>query len=254
MTKLTFLVIPFATGILVAQTPTFEVASVRINSSGDLSRSVRALPGGRLEATNAPLRNLVRYAYELRTLGEIEGGPNWMDSAAFDIRATGTPDGLQPQMLQALLSERFKLLARREMRERPVYALTVARADRRLGRSITAGSIKCAATTTQWTNPARNHEPSDLTAGQLAWRTAGADGDRPHRPGWQLRHHPRVFVRAAARRSRTRTAGPQSSFCLHGSAGTTGPQARSEPWIRPGVGRRARGDADRKLNTAFQRV
>lgn len=78
MTKLTFLVIPFATGILVAQKPTFEVASVRINSSGDLSRSVRALPGGRLEATNAPLRNLVRYAYELRTLGEIEGGPNWM--------------------------------------------------------------------------------------------------------------------------------------------------------------------------------
>ena len=140
MTKLTFLVIPFATGILVAQTPTFEVASVRINSSGDLSRSVRALPDGRLEATNAPLRNLVRYAYELRTLGEIEGGPNWMDSAAFDIRATGTPDGLQPQMLQALLSERFKLVARREMRERTVYALTVARADRRLGRSITAAA------------------------------------------------------------------------------------------------------------------
>ena len=126
-----------------AQSPSFEAAAIRINKSGDLSRSIRPMAGGRFEPTNAPLRNLIRYAYELRTLAEIEGGPNWMDSVAFDIRATGAPDGTQPAMLRALLAERFKLVARRESREQPVYALTRAR-DERLGPAIKEAALDAA--------------------------------------------------------------------------------------------------------------
>lgn len=39
-------------------------------------------------------------------------------------------------MLQSLLEERFKLMMRTETRDLPMYELTVARADRRLGRAL----------------------------------------------------------------------------------------------------------------------
>lgn len=41
-------------------------------------------------------------------------------------------------MLRTLLAERFKLVARTEMREQPVYALVLARADGRLGPNLRA--------------------------------------------------------------------------------------------------------------------
>jgi uncharacterized protein (TIGR03435 family) len=146
MARLLLLALPCATVLLTAQTvsPSFEAASVRVNGSGDPSRSVRALSGGRFEATNAPLRNLIRFAYELRTLGEIEGGPDWMDTTAFDIRATGPAEASVPRMVQTLLEARFKLVVRRDVRERPVYALTVARPDGKLGRSLKIGTADVA--------------------------------------------------------------------------------------------------------------
>jgi uncharacterized protein (TIGR03435 family) len=48
-------------------------------------------------------------------------------------------------MLQDLLEDRFKLRARREKREMPVYALTLARSDGKLGEGLRASSIDCAA-------------------------------------------------------------------------------------------------------------
>ena len=146
MTRLAVLALPCATVLIAAQTvsPRFDVASVRVNKSGDPSRSVRAMPGGRFEATNAPLRNLIRFAFEVRTLGEIEGGPDWIDTTAFDIRATGSPDASVPRMVQTLLEDRFKLVARRDVRERPVYALTLGRGDGRLGPSLKAATADVA--------------------------------------------------------------------------------------------------------------
>ena len=126
-----------------APRPAFEVATIRINKSGALSRSVRPMAGGRLEATNVPLRNLIRFAYEIRTLGEIEGGPRWMDSTAFDIVAKGAADESQPLMLRKLLAERFKLVVHHESREQPVYALTPARADAKLGPEMAPSKADC---------------------------------------------------------------------------------------------------------------
>jgi uncharacterized protein (TIGR03435 family) len=124
--------------------PAFEVATVRINESGDPSRSIRPMPGGRLEATNVPLRNLIRFAYEVRTLGEIDGGPDWIASAAFDIVAKGAPEGSQPAMMRALLADRFKLTVHRETRELPVLALTRARTDGKLGTFLNPSTVDCA--------------------------------------------------------------------------------------------------------------
>jgi uncharacterized protein (TIGR03435 family) len=48
-------------------------------------------------------------------------------------------------MARALLAERFKLVAHRESRELPVYALVLARTDRRLGPQLRPLAIDCKA-------------------------------------------------------------------------------------------------------------
>ena len=48
-------------------------------------------------------------------------------------------------MIQNLLIERFKLVTRRETRDTPMYALVVARSDRRLGPQMKPSSADCAA-------------------------------------------------------------------------------------------------------------
>ena len=47
-------------------------------------------------------------------------------------------------MIRTLLAERFKLTVHNETRERPVYALTVARADKRLGPQLEKSTTDCA--------------------------------------------------------------------------------------------------------------
>ena len=48
-------------------------------------------------------------------------------------------------MMRALLEERFGLVARRQSREMPVYALVVARADSQPGRGLRRSQNDCAA-------------------------------------------------------------------------------------------------------------
>jgi uncharacterized protein (TIGR03435 family) len=134
-----------------AQAPpdaTFEVASVRPNKSGDGRVMLGIQPGGRLNATNVPLRMLIRQAFNVQEF-QIVGGPDWLGSDRFDVVAKA-PEGefnaeLMRPMLQALLVERFKLGFHRESREMPIYALVKARADGKLGPNITPSAVDCAA-------------------------------------------------------------------------------------------------------------
>jgi uncharacterized protein (TIGR03435 family) len=80
-------------------------------------------------------------------LFEVAGGPPWQNSARFDITATtenkaATTDQLL-DMLKTLLADRFKLKTRTETRDLPIYALMVARDDRRLGQKLTASTADC---------------------------------------------------------------------------------------------------------------
>jgi uncharacterized protein (TIGR03435 family) len=110
----------------------FEVASVKPNTSGDLPYSVRILPGGRLRGINASLRSLITAAWAIPD-SRLSGGPPWVDSARFDIEAKGQLDAGKPtedqisQMLQTLLADRFRLELRKETKEVPVYALLIAK-------------------------------------------------------------------------------------------------------------------------------
>ena len=63
---------------------------------------------------------------------QVEGGPDWLDGDRFDIVARtgdGAARGQMHVMLQTLLADPFDLAFRRDTRERPVYALMVARDD-----------------------------------------------------------------------------------------------------------------------------
>jgi uncharacterized protein (TIGR03435 family) len=129
-------------------TASFEVASVKPNKTGDERVSIGLQPGGRFNASNVPLRMLLRQAYDMQE-SQIVGGPEWLRSDRFDVVAK-TPAGeysanqMRP-MLRALLAERFKLRAHHETREMPVYALMKARQDGSLGPNITPAAVDCVA-------------------------------------------------------------------------------------------------------------
>ena len=128
--------------------PAFEVASVKPNGSGDLRVTIQTSPGGRFTATNAPLRSLIRIAYQLQDF-QLAGGPKWLDEERFDIVAKGdgnpVPDRIR-LMLRALLAERFKLTLRSETRDLPFYALVMARNDGRPGPQLRRSDTDCAQT------------------------------------------------------------------------------------------------------------
>jgi len=156
MTKLLVAMLTALTGAAVAQekVPSFEVVSVKINRSGLESQSMRLLPGGRAVITNTPLRPLVLTAYGLLPQ-QLTGGPGWIDSERFDIVAQSTenllpsppggPPGSAQLALQRLLAERFGLTVHSEKRELEIYALVIARDDRRLGPRLTAAKADCEA-------------------------------------------------------------------------------------------------------------
>jgi uncharacterized protein (TIGR03435 family) len=121
----------------VPSPPAFDVASVKPNLSGTMGSSGRTGKGSVI-FTNMTLRSLIGNAYDIRG-NRIAGAPGWIDSERFDINARAaadTPDsGLAP-MMRTLLADRFKLKVRHETREEAVYALVVARDDRRLGPNL----------------------------------------------------------------------------------------------------------------------
>jgi uncharacterized protein (TIGR03435 family) len=67
---------------------------------------------------------------------QILGGPDWINSATYEIEAkakgAAPDDQMNGPMLQALLEDRFKLKIHRETREVPVYALTAAKSGLKL--------------------------------------------------------------------------------------------------------------------------
>ena len=114
--------------------PKFEVASVKpsadpfpLIAAGIMPRQITIDPS-RVEMSFVSLETLIARAYRIEPYRMV--GPEWMATARFDIVATlrqGAAMEQVPQMLQALLAERFALAVHRESRERAVYALQVGK-------------------------------------------------------------------------------------------------------------------------------
>lgn len=131
LVMLKFLPALLATATLYSQTPTFEVATIK--PAGDINPARIAagtmkigmtIDAARVDIGFFSLQDLIRTAYRLKT-HEVSG-PEFLTATRYNIQAK-IPDGvskdLVPEMLQALLVERFKLTTHRETKEIGVFAL-----------------------------------------------------------------------------------------------------------------------------------
>jgi len=134
----------------LAQTPSFEVASVKVNRSSRGDIFINVLPDGRYRAFNATARELIRSAYGFDyQMFQIVDGPSWIDTDRFDIDAKPQESATAEQvalMTRTLLADRFKLVLRKEKRDSPIYALVAARADKRLGPQLRRAEMPCETT------------------------------------------------------------------------------------------------------------
>jgi uncharacterized protein (TIGR03435 family) len=88
--------------------------------------------GGVYEMRGATMVDLIGKAYGVDT-DKVFGGPSWIEYDRFDLRAkmpaNSTPETAR-RMLQALLADRFKLVAKQEDRPMPAYVLKVGAAGK----------------------------------------------------------------------------------------------------------------------------
>jgi uncharacterized protein (TIGR03435 family) len=121
---------------------TFDVASVHAVDMSQVQEAMKAgkmpkvglqIDGLRAEYNFMSLQDLIAIAYKVKTY-QISG-PDWLaqgqSQARFNIAAT-MPEGAAkddtPAMLQALLQERFKLVAHLATQDQPVLALVMGKA------------------------------------------------------------------------------------------------------------------------------
>lgn len=128
------IVLLVAAGIVGARAQSFEVASVKAVPvlNWDLYRiNLGTIKNDTVTLTNASLADCIRFAYGLTSDLQLSG-PDWIKSkeVRYDIVAKALPDAPREQilqMMQALLTERFKLALHREKKELAYYALVVAK-------------------------------------------------------------------------------------------------------------------------------
>jgi uncharacterized protein (TIGR03435 family) len=131
----------------------FEVASIKPSEPMTMGqvRIGMNTDAGMLRYTNVSLKDCIRAAYRVKDF-QIEG-PGWMESSRFDIVAKlpeGSTQEQVPEMLQALLADRFKLTFHRDSKEHPIYALVVGKT----GAKLKPADVQTAATPTSTGMPA----------------------------------------------------------------------------------------------------
>jgi uncharacterized protein (TIGR03435 family) len=149
----------------LAQTPAFEVASVKQHAVtyGMIRRpwspNIQCAPiarcgiaGNKFNDEVASLTDLIMDAYSVRRY-QITGLPSWGDSGhdVYDVNATVAgdhPPSLNEahRMLQTLLADRFQLKLHHETRELPVYELVIGKNGSKLVPVAEGASLVCPAT------------------------------------------------------------------------------------------------------------
>jgi uncharacterized protein (TIGR03435 family) len=116
---------------VAAQTPAFDVVSIKESTSNSGSGFAGPEGTSRFVATNYPASGLLNMAWRLPN-GRVIGAPDWTPRINYDIDARGdvSSDAAWRAKLQAMLRDRFKLVAHLEKRDLPVYHLVRLRADR----------------------------------------------------------------------------------------------------------------------------
>lgn len=132
-----------------ASTPrsVFDVASIKPSDPSVESGLYNVSAPGDLNVTGITVKALIMQSYHLLRF-QVTGEPEWVDSERYDISAkvlddsadenvkrllqgpkamsrNGARFALEPQRIQALLADRFKLVTHRSTKEMPIYALVV---------------------------------------------------------------------------------------------------------------------------------
>jgi len=125
----------------VAQTPAFDVASVRLfNPAGAPGASVHTSPDS-LTIHGASLRDCIQVAYHMPLPQQVTG-PDWLNDVRLDIVAKAAGPVGEPHlylMLQTLLAERLGVRAHIEQKEMSVYAITLVKGGPKFSESTTEG-------------------------------------------------------------------------------------------------------------------
>jgi uncharacterized protein (TIGR03435 family) len=155
--------VPFALACAAfAQTPAFEVASVKVSEpiTPALVQSGRLHMGVTIDSINVRISKLsmlelVALAYQIK--GDQISGPDWISTQRYDIQAKlpeGGSRGQVPAMLQTLIAERFGMRFHREARDFNVFALVVAK--RRLASESVGRRGRACRSATWRPNPRRS--------------------------------------------------------------------------------------------------
>ena len=126
--------------------PAFEVVSIK-RSAGDGRLGMQSRPDA-IVLVNAPVALLFGNAWTRLPSDRILGLPDWVRAERYDITAKAAAPFTfeqRPEMLKALLADRFSLKVRTEIREVDAYALRVTRPDGQLGPQIRPASVDCLA-------------------------------------------------------------------------------------------------------------
>jgi len=128
------------------QSPTFEVASIKRNTSGTLNSGMNNQPGGRVTVINMTLRQLVRGIRRLQDYQLVNNAGDWLSTERWDIVAKADRDVPFEQlvtMMRDLVTDRFSLVMHQERRDAPIYALTLARPGGTPGPALRRSTRDC---------------------------------------------------------------------------------------------------------------
>jgi uncharacterized protein (TIGR03435 family) len=141
-----------------SESPTFEVASIKVNTQDSNRVNLDLQPGGRFIARNVSLQVLIGVAYgdpgplppnrivmNQQWIGGVAGG-GYATADRFDIEAKAGRNLTNQELtaaLRSLLEDRFKLAVHHEAKTLPSYALVMARDDWRLGPRLKRSEIDC---------------------------------------------------------------------------------------------------------------
>jgi uncharacterized protein (TIGR03435 family) len=124
--------------------PEFEVATIKpaAQPTPELFRSGKihigmTVEGSRVDIGGMPFTTLIQTAFRVKAFQVVAA--DWMRESRWDILAKLPDGGSQeqiPEMLQALLSDRFMLTVHRENKELPVYGLVVGKGGLKMKVSV----------------------------------------------------------------------------------------------------------------------
>jgi uncharacterized protein (TIGR03435 family) len=137
----------------VKPAPSFEVAAIKPCKPDDPHTSLD-IDGDRFNIEHMSLRDLIMFAYGLKSKNQVIGGPKWATEQYFNIAAKESDDDVlrlkalsgaarehdRQTMMQALLKERFALQATEGTRKLPAFALLQAKGGAKLRHSPSGGS------------------------------------------------------------------------------------------------------------------